>query len=357
MSKRASSTKNESKKVKLSPRALYNQKRETERVEKEEFKNQLSILNVGDNLSALFSEKTLFEFVSSYLHFDHCVKLQQLSKTWYLIFNHRDFMLWGKLHELGMNGRYGYMNIAARTRLKPSNFCYLNQWGLSLCNHCLMYAGRTNSVVSVFEQRDQSYFCINPKCARELDGTIDSLDKRMLFDTCVTTSRRAEKSHTWKELKVDLRTPDSEAIDISYEYCTRCGVLRQETGLYNEDDYCRYCNHSKSMCPKYSKKYRLWLRNRKHKNAPQASKEYADYLRYRPYRKIVSCQKCVFCFQMPNECLCVKCLECTMCQGCSRCTDSNKLCQCVFCEDCDKLVECNKRYRAKLAFCECEDEF
>jgi len=124
---------------------------------------------------------------------------------------------------------------------------------------------------------------------------------RLVFASCLHSSREKPKTHNWSELEFELSRPPEEGstkgvpLERSLDYCLRCGLLRPGEGDVNaeEEIECDVCLEEKCVC-----------------------------------------DPCELCKLLPKECDCEECVDCGKCDGedCDVCT---KRCTCSRCKNCD----------------------
>jgi len=260
---------------------------------------QLTRLNLAtDSITRSAPRKWIYNMLL-YLPLKALCSLVVTSKTWFILFSHDDFAFWKQLRARSGEGKFAFAAIS----LKPffATHYYLCEFGVSYCQHCTMFSGGGEQDVvpiSVYiESADQpgTYLCINPACRKPLAQRAGNVQLEELFPQCVKSSRKAEKDHTWKSLKRDLRFPNGEPVHDEYKYCTRCGLLKLHRA-YIESDFCDGCFHQLKNC---------------------------------------TCEPCVRCGWMPDKCNCTLCGDCSRCMGCDVCEAQGKrLCKCTFCDDC-----------------------
>lgn len=232
-----------------------------------------------------------------YLPIEGLCSMVATSKTWFMLFSHPDFAFWKQLSARKGAGKFAFTNIS----LKPyfATHYYLCEFGASFCNQCAMFSGggeRDMVPISVFvETTPNQYNCINPACKARLKHRVGNVELDEVFQSCVKSSRKADKSHTWKSLQRDFRYPDGKPVHEEYQYCARCGLLRLHES-YNDSDFCDGCYHKLENC---------------------------------------DCEPCPRCGKLPQTCRCSLCNDCGRCEGCARCVEKKKrLCKCTFCDEC-----------------------
>jgi len=254
-----------------------------------------------DILIVTLPRKTLWKIVRK-LDLPALCSLAASNKAWFMLFSHPDTAWWTRLIDISGTGKYSYTTAM---KLKPtfSTLYYLSNWGASFCDQCGMYSGPCEEdtiPISVYNEVDGAYLCINPDCAKPLERREGNVDLAELFPQCINSSRKREKDHTWKTLKQELRYPNDTPVDSEYKFCRRCGILKLHE-RYNETDYCDGCCHLQINC---------------------------------------DCVTCARCGKLPLECKCSMCDECGRCEGCKACrTAKKRTCKCVFCEDCNLLLK------------------
>ena len=236
-------------------------------------------------------------------------RLASVNWTWFMLFH--KFALWIRLaeHSMGQDRRgraYGakfnfiYPAFEARygaARCPGALMLRLNLGLLSACKHChydTMMQGKRNIPLAAFKINGDKFSCVNPKCKKTLRGRCCDFELSDVFAAC---------EHKLVSLDVDLIMPgQKEPIDSAFDYCERCGLLRDiEDSI--EEDYCPACLAVECIC-----------------------------------------KQCSLCKLMPVSCRCEPCELCKLCTGCKACT---QLCECQYCSDCDQPpgeCECISEY-------------
>jgi hypothetical protein len=182
----------------------------------------------------------------------------------------------------------------------------LNQGLLSVCPYCKYdteMQGKGNVPLSAVQLTNGKYCCMNPGCRRELNRRMCDFALTDVFAACLHSV--STKTHKWIALDTEFLLPGSnKAMDTTFEYCERCGLLQEDASLV-EENVCSECLEAECECV-----------------------------------------PCHLCKKMPAECRCEACETCGRCTGCKNCK-RKRTCKCEYCDTCDMPIDS----------CECSSEY
>lgn len=239
--------------------------------------------------------------------------------TWFMLF-HGNHNLWLELAtmRMGVDKRGNLYSakfqpvfphfeaIYGEERCPGALVFRLNQGLLSVCPYCKYdteMQGKGNIPLSAVHLANGKYCCMNPGCRRELKERMCDFALIDVFAACRESV--STKSHKWIALDTEFLLPGSDkAMDTTFEYCERCGLLQEDANSV-EENVCTECLETECVCV-----------------------------------------RCTLCKRMPETCRCETCDYCGRCTGCNNCRPK-RTCQCKYCDTCDMPIgecECSSEY-------------